>query len=270
MGYDISYHPVKEEEMEEWYFNIDFTRIAEGDFSEADALARKYNLEAFYLQKFKDTLHVAVNTMPDEVFDKSHGYYMAVIQGFYRAFFYARGAAFSFLAAEKPFFNAYTKGWNQIVKQNYDNQVHNRIVENYSSGVYIPADKVVALIDDYHNSDQVQKDLEDFFSHKRISVFLKALYYAKEHNCGLLEATEVIEPNPLNLNKSTCYSNLFHCDTEGPLLYQEAALAQLNEVEQTNNLVQGSMAQQADYVKKTGPVVTGKPKKSFWQKIFGK
>lgn len=269
MGYDISYHPVKEEEMQEWYFDIDFTRIAEGDYTEADELARKYKLEAFYLQKLKDTLHVAVNTMPDEVFDKSHGYYMAVIQGFYRPFFYTRGSAFSFLAAEKPHFNTYTKEWKQIVKHNYDNRIHNQIVENYSSGVYIPADKVIKLIDEYHKTGPVKTDLDDFFSHKRIGVFLKALEYAKENNCGLLEATEVIEPNPLDLNKSTCYSNLFNCDTEGPLLYQEAALAQLADLE-TNRLDKGAIAQNSEYVKVTEPGVQEGQKKSFWKKLFGK
>lgn len=60
-----------------------------------------------------------------------------------------------------------------------------------------------------------------------LPVFIKALQYAKENNLGLLEASEVVEPNPLDLNNSESYSNLLNCDTEGALIYEKIALKQL-------------------------------------------
>ena len=96
--------------------------------------------------------------------------------------------------------------------------------------MYIPADKVVELLHDYENDSDIKKELDNIFSHDRITVFLKALRYAKEKNVGILEATEVMEPNPVDLNESSCYSNLFNCDTEGPLLFQKAVMQQAKEI----------------------------------------
>ena len=44
---------------------------------------------------------------------------------------------------------------------------------------------------------------------------------------GLLEATEVVEPNPIRPNESVCYSNLFHCDRDGVYLYMDRAMQQI-------------------------------------------
>ena len=38
---------------------------------------------------------------------------------------------------------------------------------------------------------------------------------------------EVVEPNPLHPNESTCYSNLFHCDRDGVYLYIDMAMKQI-------------------------------------------
>ena len=45
-------------------------------------------------KKYLDTLRVGARTAPDELFDKSHGFYIAVIQGFFRDYYYTREAAF--------------------------------------------------------------------------------------------------------------------------------------------------------------------------------
>ena len=47
---------------------------------------------------------------------------------------------------------------------------------------------------------------------------------------GLLEATEVVEPNPIRPNESTSYSNLYHCDRDGVYLYMDAVRKQLEDV----------------------------------------
>ena len=48
------------------------------------------------------TLRVGAETESNELFDKSHGFYIAVIQGFFRDYYYTRGSAFSFLVEQKP------------------------------------------------------------------------------------------------------------------------------------------------------------------------
>lgn len=268
MGFDISYHPIKEEEIEDWYF-AQFEDIADKNFQKADQLARDSGMEDFYWQKYKDTLAIGVDTEPDDAFDKSHGYYIAVIQGFFRPYFYIRGAAFSFFLEEHPSYITYTRSWQEILKYNFDNPIRNRISENYSSGVFIPYEQVEKLYQDFNSDGKIKKDIRNFYSHGRLDIFLQAIDYCREHKLGLLEATEVVEPNPMDLNASPCYSNLFNCDLKGPMLYRDTALAQISEIEQQQKLAPGTIAAHATYEKTIIPTPVPREKKSFWKKLFG-
>ena len=106
MGYDVSFHPISPEEMREWYFTP-LTWIQQGQEEKVLALAAQYGIEDFYAEKYLDTLRVGAETESNELFDKSHGFYIAVIQGFFRDYYYTRGSAFSFLAEEKPEYERY-------------------------------------------------------------------------------------------------------------------------------------------------------------------
>jgi len=267
MGFDISYHPINEDEIKRWYFEVLDNQ------SVIEQLATEYSIEEFYVNKYKDTINVALNTDVSENFDVTHGYYIAVVQGFFRKYFYTRGSAFSFLIENDNSFADYTTGWQAIVPPMYENPRVERIITNYSSGVYISSDKVKMLLSDFENKEKIRQKLIDFYSHGRIDIFISALKFAASNNLGLLEATEVVEPNPLDLNKSSCYSNLFNCDIEGPLLYREAALEQIREIEKDNNLPEGEISGKASY-ERTNIEGTNQQdsaeKKSFWKKLFGK
>ena len=99
MGYDVSFHPISPEEMREWYFTP-LSWVQQGQEEKVLALAAQHGIEDFYAEKYLDTLRVGAETAPDELFDKSHGFYIAVIQGFFRDYYYTRGSAFSFLVEE--------------------------------------------------------------------------------------------------------------------------------------------------------------------------
>lgn len=83
MGYDVSFHPISPEEMREWYFTP-LTWIQQGQEEKVLALAAQYGMEDFYAEKYLNTFRVGAETEADELFDKSHGFYIAVIQGFFR------------------------------------------------------------------------------------------------------------------------------------------------------------------------------------------
>jgi len=269
MGFDVSYHPINELEMEQWYFDR-FEDVADENYGAAQRIAEDAGLDDFYKGKYIDTLRIGVDTEPDDSFDKSHAYYVAVIQGFFRSYFYIRGGAFSFLLNEKPKYAVYTKPWQQILKHNYENPIHNRITENYSAGVYLPFEQVERLYNDYHNDAQVKEDVEKFFSHGRLTIFLQAIDYCRAHKLGMLEATEVIEPNPTDLNASACYSNLYNCDVAGPMLYRETAMAQIANIEQQERLAPRTVSGSASYQTINGTTPQPpKEKKSFWKRIFG-
>lgn len=222
MGWDISYHPISETQMQTWYFDM----LEHPEHIEA--VIKRYGLDDFYAEKYRNTMEVARSTEPDEIFDKSHGFYLAVVQGFFGDYFYTRGSVLSFV--EQPALHSYCRPWQEFVRaEHLTREVHNRLIENYCSGVFLPHEGVCRLLKDYESDPALHTELDARFSHGRIHVLLKALRTAQAQKVGLLEATEVVEPNPMDLNRSTSYSNLYHCDTDGPLLYQEAALGQLRE-----------------------------------------
>ena len=237
MGYDVSFHPISPDEIQEWYFTP-LTWIQQGQEEKVLALAAQYGIEDFYAQKYLDTLRVGAETESNELFDKSHGFYIAVIQGFFRDYYYTRGSAFSFLAEEKPDYARYFTPWAQVVPTAFPNPAENRIVENYCSGVYLSPNQVMQLLKDMEQDPKVCEDLERIWSNGQIAVLKKALSAAAELGAGLLEATEVVEPNPIYPNESSSYSNLYHCDRNGVYLYMDLTmqqLAQAMEKEKDNN-----------------------------------
>ena len=260
MGYDVSFHPISPEEMREWYFGP-LTWVQQGREEKVLALAAQYGMEDFYAEKYLDTLRVGAGTGPDELFDKSHGFYIAVIQGFFRIeilhpilcrkgqhlflpallypckrpkipgffrdYFYTRGSAFSFLVEQKPEYVRYFTPWEQIVPAVFPNPAENRIIENYCSGVYLSPDQAAQLLQDLEQDKKVQEDLEGLWCDGQLAVLKKALTAAVELGTGLLEATEVVEPDPISPNESTSYSNLYHCDRDGVYLYIDMAMKQI-------------------------------------------
>ena len=74
---------------------------------------------------------------------------------------------------------------------------------------------------------KVQEDLEGLWCDGQLAVLKKALTAAVELGTGLLEATEVVEPDPISPNESTSYSNLYHCDRDGVYLYIDMAMKQI-------------------------------------------
>ena len=90
------------------------------------------------------------------------------------------------------------------------------------------------LLKDMEQDHKVCEDLERIWSNGQIAVLKKALSAAAELGAGLLEATEVVEPNPLHPNESTCYSNLYHCDRDGVYLYIDMAMKQIAQAMEQN------------------------------------
>src|SRR5699024_5012190 len=103
----------------------------------------------------------------------------------------------------------YLTSWDQLTPVSFSNPKKNRIIENYCSGAYLSPDQVVLLLTDMENDPKVLKDLEELWINGQIAVLKKALSAAAKSGAGLLEATEVVEPNPISPNESTSYSNLY-------------------------------------------------------------
>ncbi|MEM9656633.1 MAG: hypothetical protein AAGA65_31455, partial [Actinomycetota bacterium] len=58
------------------------------------------------------------------------------------------------------------------------------------------------------------------FPDRHSALLIKAIDEAIDAGRGLLEATDVIEPNPIDLNATTGETNRLNCEIEGALVYR--------------------------------------------------
>ena len=231
MGYDISYHAIGKDEISQWYFKP--LKLAQrGDFENIAQIAREAGMDEFYVEKYADGFRSALQYGTQGIFNKTHGFHIAVAQGYFREYFYTRGTAFSFLAEQSFKFKPYISDWREVLPAEFlaefSGEIHNEIIENYCCGAYLGAASVQNLLRDYEADGEVKSTIDEFYA-QNLPVFLKALNLARELGVGLLEATEVVEPNPIDLNRSESFSNLFNCDTQGALIYAEIAAQQIGE-----------------------------------------
>ena len=176
-----------------------------------------------YLPRFRDAQH------SDQTFDKTHGFYIAVTQGFFGRFHYVRGAMLSQIGSA---IDPYTVPWTDVLPELLGSmKADNRIVENYSSGVYIAASRVAQLLVDIRTDPTLQAALAPIFPGEHLSILVTALHEAEQLGVGVLEATEIIEPNPLDLESTFCLTNLFNCDTAGPMLYRQTTHEQMGGID---------------------------------------
>ena len=230
MGYDVSYHPISPEEMDKLYFS-QLKLLKETGKSNISEIVKerdfkgKEEYEDVIEEKYINVMDAAIKADTNEPFEKEHVFYLAVVQGLFHPYFYTRGTGFSILIEDIPSMKKYLTSWQDIKPMEIVNEVTDGIVENYSGGCYIGYDNVVKLLDDYENDKEIKNCIDEYYEQNSVT-FIKALNYAKEHKVGLVEATEVIEPNPLDLKNTTTYSNLLNCDIDGALIYEETAFNQ--------------------------------------------
>lgn len=231
MGFDVSWHPISQKEMLRWYFDR-LEEVRSGDRSGLVALAEEYRIgsdnsnEEFCAARYQEIMDTAAKVQPGESFDKTHSYILAAVQGLFRTYYYTRGGLYSNLMDQSAM-AAYTLPFQKILGDRLQHPVQNRILENYSGGVFIPEDQVPRLLAD-GRSGPVRAALESAFGNT-LPIFFKALEFAQGEGLGLLEATEVIEPNPLNLQETVCRSYLNNCNLDGVAVYVETCRRQLEE-----------------------------------------
>ena len=244
MGYDISYHAIGKDEISQWYFEP--LKLAQkGDFESIAQIAREAGMDEFYAEKYADGFRSALQYGTQGIFNKTHGFHLAVAQGYFREYFYTRGTAFSFLAEQSSKFKSYISDWREVLPAEFlaefSGEIHNDIVENYCCGAYLGAASVQKLLRDYEADGDIKSAVDEFYT-QNLPVFLKALNLARELGVGLLEATEVVEPNPIDLNRSESFSNIFNCDPQGALIYADIAAQQIGEAIERSNAGGGGTA----------------------------
>jgi hypothetical protein len=245
MGWDITYHPVGADEIRSVYFK----GLANQEHRQT--LVTQFAVDDFYAEQLRIRFEEASRIGDEVPFNKGHAFYAAIIFGFLRKYHYIRGGAFSFLAGDRVMAR-YVGDWASLVPESHrGRKFENCLTENYCGGIYLSNDALKALRKDYESDPVVRSKMDEKFSHGRLEVFWQAVDDAIANGLGLIEASEVVEPNPLDLNASSSLSNLFNCHPDGALLYREAALEQVAAVIANNE-------------------AKAEKKKGFFSRLFGK
>lgn len=275
MGFDITFHPITKTEISSWYFDR-LDEVAKDDFSVSNEMAEKQNFmelfnlydkrapienlseqekevlfsdKALYVEKYLNVLKSANNFSEEDIFEKSHGFSLAIVQGFFRTYYYVRNSSLSDFISMYPEFAKYKTSWQELFPMNKTFNAHNEIIENYSSGVYITHENILKLLESYNHEQDTKTKFDNFFTDGRINVLLEAMEACAKGGFDLLEATDVMVPTPLRLGEGICYSNIVNCDIKGLVLYHNAAMQEIAEIEKNRKPVK---------------------KNSFFSRLFGK
>lgn len=226
MGWDVSYHPIGRDDIK----NIYFKTLAEP--SHARQVATDFGLSDDDYDRMCHMLDVGRSFDKSEQFNKTHAFCIAIVAGFLRSYHYIRGGAFTFLASEDQAFERYITSWRELVPEDYKDCIFDdMLTENYCGGVYLRHESLVRLKQDFQTDPHIKQRLEQVFSHERLDVFWQAVDSAIEQGLDLIEATEVITPNPIQFEQTECYSKLTNCDRAGIVLYAMAVMQQITELQ---------------------------------------
>lgn len=251
MGWDITYHPIADSEIRDIYFR------ALEDVTLVNALQQQFRVEPFYMEQLQERIDEARSINTEVPFEKGHALYLAIVAGHLRRHHYLRGSALSFFI-DDPVVARYFADWRHLVPPRWaDAAAGNHLRENYGGGVFITHDRLKQMRADYAVDNELRARLDELFSDDRLAVFWRVVDDAIAEGCGLLEASEVVEPNPMDLDASTSLSNLLNCAPDGALLYAQAAAAQLGEF----------LAARPDFAA-ADAAVPAEPKKRWWERFF--
>ena len=79
MGYDSTFHPISEEQMDAWYFSL-LDSLAKGDTSRRlEAVAEDAGMDPFYINKYRDLMKYAAGTPPSERWRWCRGFSASII-----------------------------------------------------------------------------------------------------------------------------------------------------------------------------------------------
>lgn len=226
MGYDVTYHPVKPEEVRGLYFDH------LGDREAHERLGVQFGLDPSDVDRLGAMWDIACDVPDETPFNKGHGFLLALVAGFLRRYWYLRGGAFSFLLEDHPEFRRYVTDWRAVVPTQYlSADFVGEINQNHCSGLYLGPDQLGELKASYQTDQEVRAAMGEVFG-ETLPIFWMAADYAVEHGYGLIEATDLYCPHPFQPEATKTMIPPDKCVPDGVVLYMKTAARQIREHEE--------------------------------------
>lgn len=227
MGHDLTYHLFARDEVRDVYF----AGVADPDTC-IDALAERFELDQVMRDELRTCFAEAGRFVPDSPFHRTHGMMMAIVAGYLRPYWYVRGAGFSDLLVECPEFGTYVTDWRDVTPGWVQHHASATLADHYCCGVFIDHAGLQRLRQDYAQGGSIALRLDETFPDGRLEVFWQAVDAAIAHRTGLIEAVDVVIPDPLDPEQTRCASFAPNCQVDGIILYARAAMQQLQAMQQ--------------------------------------
>jgi methionine synthase II (cobalamin-independent) len=231
----VSYHPISPEQMKAWYFDV-FNDLGAAESLELRIPEKQLKdntleeVEAFYREKYLDMVKRS-RDLDYENFNRWHGYFLAIVQGFFEQYYFVYGSSVSSIY-DSEFKNTYFTPWEEVVPSEFIEDLYatSKINGPFSAGAYMSPEQVKQLLNDYEKDPEIKDILDSQFEKRRIDAFLGALKHAAANDQGIIEATKVIDQSQEVFEEPSCYSNVFNCDVLSSAIYTAELAEQYEEI----------------------------------------
>ena len=210
MGYDITYHPLSEEDLRSYVINVVANPVPETYRPLLSELTTEGEdqefIESGIYSRFPEFKRKILNGKGNA--KSTTGFAAAALAGYLHPYWYCRNGALSYLCENEAEFASFMKkDWGEIPEnlRLYFEEAFTPFNDHYQAGVYIPADKIKALklaIEDSMYNEAVSEHI----GYRNYDCLLSAISYCEEHEVGLLEATDIFVP--ISGETSTFHDNL--------------------------------------------------------------
>jgi hypothetical protein len=201
MGFDVTFHPVSVADLQHFVFDLAGDAALAGPRSKELTLdpAKQREVAVGVLARLPDFVE---EVKADGDFAMSVSFAAAAVAGYRHPYWYARGSALSFMAAEHPPLAKLFSSLASLAKgpvATLEDDSFALLTENYSaSGVVLPGklaalQKLLAGLARAPSKGQ-QGPLFEIFDADGYDSLQRAMAYALEHQLGLMEATELVVP----------------------------------------------------------------------------
>lgn len=231
MGMDVTYHPI-DTGWAEAAFLAPLGAAGPARAAGARAAARRAGLGRDATDLYLRVLSAAASRGdPSEPFEARLGPALCAAQTCFGPYWYTRGCSLTGLLARPgaPAGLATDLGDEPALRHLPPNPRDGRITQSYRSGAWLPAASVARLLAALDGDPAAAAAFAAEFPGGLADVVRAALAWARDRGCGVMEAADLVVPDPVDPRRTEAACWLANLDLAGVRLYAAEAERQLRE-----------------------------------------